>query len=397
MYIHCYSHVLNLCIAKACELQVVRNVIGTLNQVCLFFNSSPKRQALLEQVIGQMPDPSTRKTLVDQCRTRWVARHDSFHVFGKLYVAVVETFEEIVSPSNHQSWNNDTVTAANSLKVAITQWQFLIGFVVAKRGLEYAKILSISLQLHAKDIAKAFAETSRVIKAIEQIRKDVDATHLVWHEEAIQLGSEVGVVPSVPRRCGRQCNRDNMPAEDSETYYRRTLTIPFLDQLIVEMNARFSITQRKAVLGLSLVPTAMDEDWKANVHELAQFYYDDLPDPDSLDVELHCWKLKWDEHQGEKPKDPRTTLPYADCAFFQNIRELIKITCTLPVTSCECERSNSAFKRLKAYLRSTMGHERLSGLALLAVHYDMDIDCEHVLNHFVQKNPRRMQLDLMNT
>ena len=122
VYVHCNSHVLNLCIAKACELQVVRNVIGTLNQVCLLFNNSPKRQALLEQVNGQMPEPSTRKTLVDQCRTRWVARHNSFHVFGKLYVAIVETFEEIVSPTNQQNWNNDTVTAANSLKVAITQW-----------------------------------------------------------------------------------------------------------------------------------------------------------------------------------------------------------------------------------------------------------------------------------
>ena len=26
VYVHCYSHVLNLCIAKACDLQVVRNV-----------------------------------------------------------------------------------------------------------------------------------------------------------------------------------------------------------------------------------------------------------------------------------------------------------------------------------------------------------------------------------
>ena len=36
MYInvHCYSHVLNLCIANACDLQVVRNVIGTMIQVC---------------------------------------------------------------------------------------------------------------------------------------------------------------------------------------------------------------------------------------------------------------------------------------------------------------------------------------------------------------------------
>ena len=44
---------------------------------------------------------------------------------------------------------------------------------------------------------------------------------------------------------------------------------------------------------------------------------------------------------------------------------------------------------VKTYLRSTMGHERLSGLALLAVHYDMDIDCEHVLNHFARKKSQK--------
>ena len=77
-----------------------------------------------------------------------------------------------------------------------------------------------------------------MIKALEEVRKDVDATHMAWHEEAFLLGSKVGVLPSVPRRCGRQTNRDNTPAEDSITYYRRTLTIPFLDdQLIVEMNS----------------------------------------------------------------------------------------------------------------------------------------------------------------
>ena len=35
--VYCHSHVLNLCIAKACDLQVICNVIGTLNQGCLFF------------------------------------------------------------------------------------------------------------------------------------------------------------------------------------------------------------------------------------------------------------------------------------------------------------------------------------------------------------------------
>ena len=294
VYVHYYSHVLNLCIAKACEIQEVRNVIGTLNQVCLFFNTSPKRQALLEKVIGRRPESTARKTLVDQCRTRWVARHDSFHFFEKLYEAVVDAFEEIVSPGNRQNWNNDTISSATSLKIAITQWPFLIAFIVAKKGLEYAKVLTVSLQSRSRDI---------VIKALEQLRTDVDSVHQGWHEEATKMAGNIEVTPSIPRRCGRQRNRD----ESSETYYRRTVTIPFLDHMISEMKWRFSETQRKAVLGLSLVPAAMDNDWKSLVYELVDLYHDDLPDADNLFAELHCWQLKWEDHNGEKPSDPRQT------------------------------------------------------------------------------------------
>lgn len=81
-----------------------------------------------------------------------------------------------------------------------------------------------------------------------------------------------------------------------------------------------------------------------------EFYRKDLPDPESVLVELHCCELKWKTYTAEKPKDPQETLPNADGALFQNIRKLLKITCTLPVTSCECERNNSALKRLKTYL-----------------------------------------------
>ena len=56
-----------------------------------------------------------------------------------------------------------------------------------------------------------------MIKALEEVRKDEDATHMARHEEALLLGSKVGVLPSVPRRCRRQTNRDNTPAEDSIT------------------------------------------------------------------------------------------------------------------------------------------------------------------------------------
>ena len=204
--------------------------------------------------------------------------------------------------------------------------------------------MTTSLQLCAKDIVRAYGEVTHVISVLEHTRVDIVATHKAWHEEAVLIGSKVNVEPSIPRQCKRQSNQDNTPAEDSEAYYRRILTIPFLDHLIVEMKSRFSDTQRKAVLGLSLVPSAMENDWKQKSLELAQFYHTDLPDPDSLNVELQLWESKWKQYSGEKPQDPISTLAFADCMLFQNIRELLKILCTLPVTTSECERSNSSLK-----------------------------------------------------
>ena len=71
-----------------------------------------------------------------------------------------------MAPSSEHIWNNDTVTTANSLKNAITQWEFILGAMVANKVLQYPKPLTVSLQLHARDIARAFVESSNVIRVL---------------------------------------------------------------------------------------------------------------------------------------------------------------------------------------------------------------------------------------
>jgi hypothetical protein len=51
-------------------------------------------------------------------------------------------------------------------------------------------------------------------------------------------------------------------------------------------------------------------------------------------------------------------------------------------------RSFSALRLLKTYLRSTMGEQRLSSLALLFIHKEMDIDLEKVIDRFALANRR---------
>ena len=63
---------------------------------------------------------------------------------------------------------------------------------------------------------------------------------------------------------------------------------------------------------------------------------------------------------------------------FENIKVILHILATLPITSCECERTISALRTLKNYQRSTMVEQRLNGLALVQIHQEIIPDIEKI-------------------
>ena len=58
-------------------------------------------------------------------------------------------------------------------------------------------------------------------------------------------------------------------------------------------------------------------------------------------------------------------------AAFPSLLKLLQITQTIAVSTAECQRSFSALKRIKTYLRSTMSNDRLSNLAILSIEKDL--------------------------
>ena len=81
---------------------------------------------------------------------------------------------------------------------------------------------------------------------------------------------------------------------------------------------------------------------------------------------------------------------YADEDMYPNISVLLIIGCTLPVSSAEAERSFSCLRRIKSYLRNRMSDERLSGLALIHLRHELDIDVDDICTIFVTKHKRRI-------
>ena len=77
--------------------------------------------------------------------------------------------------------------------------------------------------------------------------------------------------------------------------------------------------------------------------------------------------------------------------MFSEVDKLLRIYLTIPVTTATAERSFSALRRIKTYLRSTMSEERLNNVMLLHVHKDFcdNLDLLKVAKTFVSANSRR--------
>jgi hypothetical protein len=220
---------------------------------------------------------------------------------------------------------------------------------------------------------------------------------------------KVNVSINVPRTVKRQINRPNYQYVDASDFYKKAITIPLLDHVISELNARFdhSLT---AYQGLVIIPSnllflVLNEKkgegspklcWKSQFETFVNFYFKDFPNPSAIADELEIWLRYWTKLEKENPElipdSIEATLkafPHAE-GVFSNLLVALRILATIPMTSCECERTFSAMRRLKNYSRSTMTEDRLNGLALLHIHLGIKIDRNEIINRFVSKGPRRL-------
>lgn len=128
--------------------------------------------------------------------------------------------------------------------------------------------------------------------------------------------------------------------------------------------------------------------------DAVSMYEQDLPSPELFPMELRRWKNKYMAvPASQRPTTPAKSIKDCDQDLFPNIYIFLQIACTIPVTSCECERSASALCRLNTYMRASMGKTRLSYLALLHIHYDMQVDLDEVVDRYAQLHPHRMELE----
>ena len=163
-----------------------------------------------------------------------------------------------------------------------------------------------------------------------------------------------------------------------------------------EVHEGFSTKNCRIISGLYIIPSVFTEcsedvNWKKEVLKFAKMYMEDFPDYHKIATELEMWERFWKTNAHFRlPTTIAETLKVIDKVASINIYICLKILGVIPVTSCECERSMSAMRRLKTWLRSTMNQDRFNALALMHMNNDLQIDNDEIVNDVARTNKTRM-------
>ena len=384
VYLHCRAHSLNLAVVHSCDNSHVRNMFGTVQKVAVFFGESAKRYHVFKEIdkgsLTSIPGPAKLQKL---CETRWSSRYDALHTIKLKWKTVLEALSTIADGGESN---------AHILLCSLRSFDFIVSLVIVEHFLSYTNSLSMALQKEGTNLLAALESAKASLQCIQGDRNDACFSRL--YGEIKILAQDAGISEQIPRRAGRQTQRDNVQASTPEQYWRITVYYAFIDHLQDELKTRLlnhDLEDRLLVEKLlpQIVKGLADNQLDELSSKLVETYGTDLPDSSHLLHEIKRWKSTCIPTPHQTVDE---ALLSANEQFYPNIHMLLKLLLVLPISTATAERTFSSLRILKTWLRSTMGEERLSGLALMYIHRNITLNNEHIIKTWYNMSNRRIQL-----
>ena len=73
---------------------------------------------------------------------------------------------------------------------------------------------------------------------------------------------------------------------------------------------------------------------------------------------------------------------------FPNLYQLIQCALVIPISSATCERSFSAMRKIKTWLRTSMSQHRFDNMSIIYIKKDIKINAEEIVEVFAKKDRR---------
>ena len=370
------------------------DALDTTFEISKLIKYSPKRNAMFDKLKRDLaPDCPGFRVL---CPTRWTVRGDSLKSVIDNYAVLQEEFNLCLE----SRLEPDIKSRIIGVKHQMSTFEFFFGVVIRERILKHTDNLSKTLQ--HKDISAIEGQevASLSVRTLEGMR-DEETFELFWIMVQ-QLVSEHDIgEPKLPRK--RKAPRHlEIGSSESEhpsspkEYYKR-IYYEALDLAVNCIKSRFDQPGYAMYKNLEalLVTAANGKDYEDCFKLVTDFYGTDLSQS-RLRTQLDILATHFHDNDGSSVsfrdiKSYFQNLTSSTRTLFSEVVTLMQLVLVLPATNASSERSFSAMRRVKNYLRSTMGQQRFNHLMILHVHKSITdgLDIIEIANNFVTRNEHR--------
>lgn len=365
-FIHCYAHQLNLILQKAAsQHKPIKIFFANLHAFSSFFGRSPKRTAVLDMVV--------KVRLPKAAPTRWAFNTKCVETVHTYKDELICCLEQIIDEEKDE--NN--INQATGLKRYLEDDLFLYWLNFFHKIMPHVDILFNQLQMRDIDVISVKKYIMSFNTNIQKVRSTV-------------LESEEPCTSSAKRRKAN--------TEDP----KRLIALEICDIIMSEIHHRFGFTDHLMISQLFQTEKfeAYTTNFPQNILNMVKANYATI-NISKLKSELEVIYCR------EDFRDSAGAIAILQLFINMNLSEtfseavnLLNILCTLPMTTVESERCFSTLKRVKTFLRNTMGQSRLSALSMLSIEKSLVKSIpnfnEKVIDYFAETKERRIDLKYKN-
>lgn len=379
-YVHCGAHCVNLVTQQACSASgVVRNALHWIHDLGTFFGQSGKLKDRFKAIVAAEGEGSV-VSIRPLCPTRWTVRSPAIRAVLSQYTMVLNALDEMAAG------HSESASRAEGLRVRLQQGVVVLGLLLALDVISELEVLNASLQKNTQTMEGMLSAVSLVQDSLKSKRntEHFEAIFKEAEDKCDSLSLEPIVLPRTHRPPKRLSGEAPAYTPGSAVDFYRPEFYRVLDTVDSQITERFmqpGIQKLKELENSLLTPMTND----AAVRKYPELNGDDLR------VQLTLFKNKYKVNTTADAVHALKEMPPEVRGLFDQVERLVRLLMVVPISSAEAERSFSALRRLKTWLRSTMTQKRLNGVAVCHIHQDMldKLDRRDIAQQYLQGNERR--------
>ena len=397
VYTHCYGHSLNLaCMDTIKSSKVMQEALDITAEITKLVKLSPRRGTIFQRLKDELAplDPGIRVL----CPTRWTVKAEALKSIVDNFEVLQHLWEESLE------YVKESEMRARILGVSdrMMKFDFFFGAILGETVLSHSDNLSRTLQKGDISASEGQGVAEMTVTCLKTLRTD-DNFALFWSKvtkKATQLNIDESALPRKRKRTVRYESGNAAPEFHTsiEGYYRQAY-FEVLDVICSTIEDRFRQPGYQLYSNLEqlLLKAVCKENYSSEFDFVTKFYGPDL-NVHALEMQLQIFATNF-IMEGKKTS-VKDILKYlrnissAQRALLSEICIIAKLILVMPATNAVSERSFSALRRVKTYLRSTMKQTRLNHLMILHVHKDItdSLNLNDIGNEFVRCSEHRLSV-----